>query len=289
MISAAVILVYLVLGGFKSVVKTDVFQYLMMVFLLFVIGFAMTNSAQLPLEEISNDSTPIILIIFFFIYGALVPWTSPDIWQRIYAAKNDMVVKKGLIISGIFLVIVGIGIALIGLSARFAFPDIDASQSLVYGLTNLLDPGVLGLGIVLVFAAIMSSADTLIFILASNISKDFISKIKKRTLSDTELRKYTRINLILIIFVATFLAYFFRNLIDLAIVNAGLILSIAPAIIARFKWKTVKRGAVKASLISGVLYIVVLSIFGVFDPQFMFASVIVAAFVLLIFQKICKR
>ena len=39
LISASVVLLYLILGGFQSVVRTDVFQYLVLLFLVFVLVY----------------------------------------------------------------------------------------------------------------------------------------------------------------------------------------------------------------------------------------------------------
>ncbi|PIZ73301.1 hypothetical protein COY07_02130 [Candidatus Peregrinibacteria bacterium CG_4_10_14_0_2_um_filter_43_11] len=65
LISASVVLVYLILGGFQSVVRTDVFQYLVLLFLIFLIGFIMVHTAYVPLIEFTKDETSPSLIIYF--------------------------------------------------------------------------------------------------------------------------------------------------------------------------------------------------------------------------------
>ena len=60
LISASVVLIYLILGGFKSVVKTDVFQYLVFFFLVVLIGFNMFFSSGGSFVDNSIDTGTII-------------------------------------------------------------------------------------------------------------------------------------------------------------------------------------------------------------------------------------
>ncbi len=286
-LSLGVVFVYLVMGGFRSVVKTDIFQYLLLVFLIFVVGFNLASGTDLNVSNFSTGGMSVILMISFLIYGIIYVWTSADTWQRVYAARDDKVVKRGLTISGLFLLVIGIGITLIGYSAKLSFPNIDPGQAIVYGLVNLLSPNILGLGVVLMFAAIMSTADTFIFVLSTNITKDFIARFKRRELSSNELRKYTRVNLVLILLFVGGLAYFFRNLVDLALINAGLMMSITPVVIGSFRWKLKKRASL-ISIFSGLIYVIVMVIFGIIVPETMIVAALISFIALLVSQKLCK-
>jgi solute:Na+ symporter, SSS family len=286
-LSLGVIFIYLIMGGFRSVVKTDIFQYLLLVFLIFVVGFNLASGTDLNISNFSSGDMNVFLMISFLIYGIIYVWTSADTWQRVYAARDDKVVKRGLTISGLFLLVIGIGITLIGYSAKLAFPDIDPGQAIVYGLVNLLSPSLLGLGVVLMFSAIMSTADTFIFVVSTNITKDFIARFKRRELSSNELRKYTRINLVLILILIGGLAYFFRNLVDIALINAGLMMSLTPVVIGSFRWKLKKKASL-ISIVAGLIYVVVMVILRMITPEMMIAAALVSLVALLLGQKFCN-
>lgn len=287
-ISASVILLYLLLGGFQSVVRTDIFQYLVLIFLIFVVGINMVFKAEVPVIEFTKSTASIPLVISFIIYGILMVWHSADIWQRVYSAKNDKVIQYGMHLTGFLLIVIGLGITLIAYSARIAFPSIDPAQAFVYGMQNLLSPGMLVLGVILVFAAIMSSADTMIFVLASNFAKDAMPHFKGSRLSSEELRVYTRRSLVVIVLIGTILAYFFRNIVDVTLINAGIGMAITPVIIGSIKWQLEPK-AIVISILSGIIYTLIWIGFGKISPETMISSVLISTITLIIFQKLFKK
>ncbi|MFH0820541.1 MAG: sodium:solute symporter family protein [Candidatus Peregrinibacteria bacterium] len=287
LLSASVVLTYLLMGGFRSMIRTDIFQYLAMLVLMFVIGFSMAGRADLPVSALLQNNSTWGTAISFFVLGLVIVWYDPATWQRIYAAKNDRVVRWGLIYSSIALIILGIGMTLIALSARQAFPDIDPSQALVFGITHLLPSGLVGLGAILIFAAILSTADTLLFLIASNITKDFIGPLKKRDLSSNELVYYTRWSLIITIILVASLAYFFRDIVKLALISDAIGMALAPAIIASF-FIHLKSRAVAISIASGVIYTFAWVTLGNTSPETMISAIVPSAITLLIFQRLLK-
>lgn len=287
LISASAILVYLIMGGFRSVVRTDFFQYIVLIFLVIVIGGNMAITTNISTAEFVANSTSMSLIVAGVVYGILIIWFSPDIWQRIYAAKDDKTVSVGMLLSGLFLLIIGFGITLIASSTRIAFPGIDPAQAFVYGIQNLLSPTLISFGVIMLFAAIMSSADTLIFVLASNFAKDGVARFKKQKLNDDSLRTHTRVALIFITICATILAYFFRSVVDVTLVNAGLGMSLTPTIIASLKWR-LSPYAIMGSVICGIIYVIAFIIIGNISPQTMVSTVIISGLFLFLAQKSIK-
>lgn len=275
MVSAGVVLVYLVLGGFASVVKTDIFQYLLIVLLTAVIATSAVSESHLGLSDITRSEGSFSLGLSFFVYGFLSVWFLNEIWQRMYAAKNDRVVRWGLVISGFFTLLIGVGITLIALSVRATTPGLDPSQTIVYAMTNLIPPSMLALGIVLLFAAIMSTTDTVIFMLATNIAKDGIVNWRRRELTSDELARYTRVGIVVIILLATGLAYVFRDIIDVALINAGLGMSVVPSIVASLRAHP-SQSAVIASIVAGLVAVALFVAFGVVTPESMVGVVLVS-------------
>jgi Na+/proline symporter len=96
------IFIYTVLGGFKAVVKTDTVQLISMVFIIVLLGFVMTKAFDMNLisSAITVDkSLPLKSKVSFFIIGILIPFASPEVWQRIYAARDLKTVQKSLVLS----------------------------------------------------------------------------------------------------------------------------------------------------------------------------------------------
>ena len=280
LISAGVILFYLMMGGFRSVVRTDIFQYLVVLFLVLILGGNMLHTTQVTTQELMQNETEWSLALSGLVYGLLVVWYAPDLWQRVYAAKDEKTVRRGMFIAAPFLLIIGLGVTLIAASTRTALPGVDPAQSFVLGIQSLTSPLVTSLGVILLFAAIMSSADTLIFVLASNIAKDGVTRLKKQKPTANELRRITRISLIAITLAVTALAYFERNIIDTTLMSVGLGMSLTPAIIGSLKWK-LHPYAIIGSIIAGVLYMLTWVFLGEITPQTMVSTVLIALLFLL--------
>ncbi len=279
--STGVVLLYLLMGGFKSVVKTDVFQYGVLIILVVVIALSFITQSHITFAEVIRSDMSATLALSFFMYGFLVVWHLNELWQRIYAAKNDQVIRKGMVIAGVCMLVIGIGIALIALSVRVSLPGIDPEKAIVYGMLEVLPPELLGLGIVLLFAAIMSTADSIVFILATNIAKDGVSTLWNKKLSSENLMRITRTSIIVIMCVGTLLGYFFRDIVDVAIFSAGIGMSIVPTIIASFT-KYVHSTVSITSIVVGLTYVCVLGILGMTTPEYMMSTILVSGLVFIV-------
>ncbi|PIN75971.1 hypothetical protein COV18_00925 [Candidatus Woesearchaeota archaeon CG10_big_fil_rev_8_21_14_0_10_37_12] len=287
--SAVIILVYLVLGGFRSVVKTDVFQYVIMLLLLLVAGFSMFGTQREIAADLLDFSTlGWSLTVAFILYGVFAMFFSADVWQRVYAAKNDKTVKKGLIGSAVLFLIIGIALTIVGLAAASANPGADPNQAAALGLVELMPTALLSLVLVLIFAAIMSSADTIIFVLASSVAKDYLGHAFYKKLNDQQLMRLTRALVVVFSFAGVLVAYLFRDIVQMLLTISGLAFGLVPPIIASFHWK-IKPNAVFASLIVSCIYVAVLVFGNLMIPELAVASLAVSLIVLIIGQKVCRK
>jgi SSS family solute:Na+ symporter len=223
------------------------------------------------------------MAIVFVAFGIFIVFQSAEYWQRVYGAKSNKVVKRGFIGSAILVIITGIAITLIGLAAYHKVPGLEAKNAFSEGLKILIPKEYLGAGLILIFAAIMSSADTQIFVLASSASKDFISNILKKELTQNQLKRATKLFIVLFSLLAFVMAYFFRDLVTVIVFITGIGFTIIPAAIASFHVK-LKNEAVIASFLGGLLYIVVIIILGKLIPEYAIFSIVIATVVLIFFQ-----
>ncbi len=174
-----VILVYLLLGGFKAVAKTDILQYIAIIFILGVLTLVLFQGSLISPSEWNFLTTDIGTLVGFFLVGILVPFASPDLWQRVYASRSKKHLRNGLIISTVIYAFFAFLLALVALTVKAKFPGIDPDLALIYGFQNLLPTGLVGLSVVLLFSAIMSTLDTCIFTGASAAVQDFFEWEKR--------------------------------------------------------------------------------------------------------------
>ncbi|PIR81613.1 MAG: hypothetical protein COU21_02705 [Candidatus Komeilibacteria bacterium CG10_big_fil_rev_8_21_14_0_10_36_65] len=93
---SAVILIYLLLGGFKAVVKTDTFQYVAIVAMVILIVFGLFSLGRISAEYLNIWEVGFVNIITFIIFGTIIPFYTPEFYQRIYATRNKQTLKKSL-------------------------------------------------------------------------------------------------------------------------------------------------------------------------------------------------
>lgn len=283
-ISSTVISVYLFAGGFRSVVKTDVFQYLVLVVVFILIAvLASGKQWSLAAEAINYKNADMGMSIAFVLFGILIIFQSAEYWQRVYAAKSEKVVRQGLALSALLVVVTGLVITIVGLTAHHFLPGLEARNAFAGGLKLIFPNQFLGVGLILIFAAIMSSADTIIFVLASSIAKDFFGHLPTKKAKSIPLARLTRWLTLLFSILGLLFALVFRDLVQVFVFITGLGFTIIPAVIASFHFK-LKEVAVFSSFIAGSIWVLLLIISGNLIPEASIASVGISFITLLLVQ-----
>jgi SSS family solute:Na+ symporter len=181
--------VYLVTGGFRSDVYTDVLEFFLM-FLGFgiILPYAVTQYGgwsflveHLPPRHLTwhGGASPQFIIVWFFI--ALWTLVDPSFHQRCYAARSGAVARNGILWSILFWVVFDAMTATAGLYARAVLPGLD-QPVMAFPLLGetLLPPVAKGLFFVGMLATIMSSLNTLAFISGTTLGRDVFLKVLKR-------------------------------------------------------------------------------------------------------------
>lgn len=221
-IVSAVILIYLLLGGFKAVVYTDIIQYIGMLAILAILAITLLTKVSIVTLDWNLFSAGPATIAGFFIIGILIPFASPELWQRVYATKDKKTIKKSILYSILFYIGLNLTLAIIALSVKALLPQLDPDTALIYGFAKILSPGLIGLSIVLLFSAIMSSLDTYAFTASSVIVQDFF-----RSLNKGETIKLIKVVLTLYIIFATFLGIILKSMIISTYIFTGFIIVLA--------------------------------------------------------------
>lgn len=173
-----IVLAYLLIGGFRAVVTTDILQYLAILFVLVFFAIFLLNTTTINPADWNLTEAGITNVVGFFLLGILLPFADPSLWQRVYAAKDEKTLKQGILWSVAIYIVFALVLSLIGLTIKAKFPAIDPDIALVEGFARMLPAGMIGLSIVVFFAAFMSSIDTYVFTAASSLVHDFFRNTK---------------------------------------------------------------------------------------------------------------
>jgi solute:Na+ symporter, SSS family len=283
-ICSLVILIYIYLGGVKSDIKTDLFQYAIFFFLL-IIGFSLLKTTSLDKLQLDFFSMGIVQIIAAVIMGILALFVSADVWQKIYAAKSVRSVRRGFFFAAISFLIITFIITIIGLIIKSNFPSVNPNDALIYGFSSL-PSGLLGLGLVIILAATMSTIDTALIVSSLFISRDIISKYRK--ISEDKLVKLTKLFVFAIWLFTTIISIFTSNLVFVFYNSFSFILILAPAVIFSFFFN-LKTRAIRYSLIIGILSAIALAFSGNLTSDYAVIPFFVSLIVLGLAQKFVRN
>lgn len=178
---AGIVLIYVTVGGFKTVVKTDVFQGVFMLAIIMLAFFAGTEHVGLSevTTNISNStlffSALALLTLQFF---SLI--SQPELWQRVYAAKNSSELKRGFVFSAVLLFAALVPIALIGMNASFGGLLENPGNAFFEVLSFAAPSWFVPILSVSLLAAFMSTLDSSLFALSSQLAKNTFMKLSSR-------------------------------------------------------------------------------------------------------------
>ena len=215
-------LIYIWKGGFGAIVRTDIFQFVLMFggFILLIlfawikIGSPLEIIKQLPAEHLSPTGGNSIQYIFVWFFIAMWTFIDPGFYQRCAAAKSSKVAQKGIIISVLFWFVFDSLTLTSGLYARILLPQGQGLFAFPALGQALLPPLFYGLFITGLLATIMSTIDSLGFISAFTFGRDIVGRIKNKNGIDNS-TSLIRFGLIIMAIIAIVLAYSFPSVVKL--------------------------------------------------------------------------
>jgi len=255
-IVVGVVLTYLLIGGFKAVVTTDVLQYGAIIVIMVLFAVFLLQGTSIPISEFNIAKAGLINILGFFILGALIPFASPDLWQRVYAVKDIKTLKWGLFWSVIVYLGVAILLSIVGLAVKAQFPGLDPDIALIEGFARLLPVGFIGLALVIFFAAFMSTVDTMAYTAASSFVQDFFKKLSKENTV-----KAIKLAVTLFVLLGATVAILLQDLVLGAFIFASYITILAVPTLLTWMRPKVKPMTLSIGIIFGIIVLTILTIF----------------------------
>ena len=285
-IGGVVILSYLLLAGFKAVIKTDFFQVMIMFVMSLTVAIFLFGKTSIPMSEFNPITLGVGNLIGFLLLGSIGILVAPDLWQRIFVTKDETNLKRGLGYSAVILPLLSIIISIVGLVTKQFFPNILPEDALITGFSKLLPFGLKEFGMVLLYAVALSSSDTITFTISSIFTRDLKNYTKKY--SEESMKKLTRFFMLLFVFVTIIIAIAYQNIITLGLSMSSLSLALFPVIFGSFYWKLNER-AVFWSLFLSFVSVIIIFISDKVTPENAAISLPVALITLFVFHKIFSR
>jgi len=211
-----IVFLYTNLGGLKADIFTDVFQGILMliiVALVFMVDTSkITSETILPLL---TDKTILFGTLSIAFAQFLTLLVQPEIWQRVAASRNIVHLRKSMVVSWLLLMLVWLPMTIIGLAAR-ASGTVKNPSIIFYNILETTAPDwFFPFLIVSLFAAFMSTLDSSLFAISSQLGKyGFLVKEKIEKQIPPEERKIVkniRLSMAIVLVLALIASLFFAN------------------------------------------------------------------------------
>ena len=267
---------YVVLGGYMATAINDFIQGIVMIFGIIAViasvlsGHGGFTEAVKSLAEVPSD-VPGVYASFFgpdilnltgvVILTSLGTWGLPQMVHKFYAIKDEKSIKSGTIISTFFAIVVSGGCYFLGGFGRlFDTPAIHAEDgSVIYdaivpSMLSTLPDILIGIVVVLVLSASMSTLSSLVLTSSSTLTLDLIKDNIIKNMNEKKQLLCMRVMLVFFVVISVVIALdpptFIAQLMG---ISWG---ALAGAFLAPFMyglyWKGVTKAAVWASFACGV-------------------------------------
>ena len=258
---------YAILGGQFSIIRTDVFQAALL-FIGILIALALVFpqvggfdglKASLPPGYFSFPTSPEfdwkMLLSLLILVGATYV-VGPDMYSRLFCARGEKTAQRSAILSAFLFIPLALAIILIGMAARVLYPEISAEGAFPQVIANMISPGLGGLLLAALVAALMSSTDTCLLTQSVILTEDIIKHVHP-ALDEGKTVLLARISLIGLGVVALGLALALKGVISsllfaYTIFTCGLVVPVIAGFY-REKLRVTPRGALAALTGGGVV------------------------------------
>ena len=228
-IMALITAIYVIAGGYMATVISDFIQGVIMLFGIVAVisavlkingGFLGSLSALAEVSDPATSTQPGVFASFFgpdpmnllgvVVLTSLGTWGLPQMVQKFYAIKSEKSVYTGTIISTLFAAVVAGGCYFLGGFGRlFSTPELVAQNgydSIVPTMLSNLSDVMMGLIIVLVLAASMSTLSSLVLTSSSSLTLDFLVPLSEKEMSEKKKVFIMRVLLAVFILISVIIA-----------------------------------------------------------------------------------
>jgi len=195
LIFSLVVILYSVLGGQFSIIRTDFIQAVILFLGIFLAsGLALSGiggidglKASLPSGYFSFPVSPEfswkMLLSFLILVGATYV-VGPDMYTRLFCAKDEGTARRSTFLTAALFIPLAFAVVFVGMSAKILYPQIPSEQAFPQVISGVFSPALSGLILAALIAALMSSAATCLLsqsvILTEDVFKRFRPSLDER-------------------------------------------------------------------------------------------------------------
>ncbi len=221
--------IYVIAGGYMATAINDFIQGIIMLFGIIAViasvlmqngGFMESLNGLAMVQDETVSSVPGVFASFFgpdpfdllcvVILTSLGTWGLPQMVQKFYAIKSEKAIAKGTIISTIFAIIVAGGCYFLGGFGRLFSDKINVAangyDSIIPTMLEGLPDILMGVVVVLVLSASMSTLSSLVLASSSTLTLDFIKGNICKKMSEKAQLRTLRILIIVFILISVLIA-----------------------------------------------------------------------------------
>lgn len=270
--------VYVLIGGYMATAINDFIQGLiMLVGIVAVIASVLNDNGgfMAATEKLATGENggwefasflgpnPIFLL-FVVMLTSLGTWGLPQMVGKFYAIKNEDSIKKGTVISTLFAIVVAGGCYFLGGFGRLYNVDVkaDGFDAVIPAMLSTLSPVIIGIVIVLVLSASMSTLSSLVLTSGSTITLDFIAPLSKKEM--TEKKKMLIMRSFIVVFIVISALIAIKQATNKSLFIAQMMGvswgALAGAFLAPFLYGLYFKGTTKAGVVASFIFGVTLEV-----------------------------
>lgn len=204
-LAAAVFVVYTILGGQYSILRTDSVQSVI-IFCGILLALFLGMSAAGGWESLASNVPAAFLdfptsqafgaqdLLMFLLFVGAAYLVGPDMYSRILCARTPAVARRSLIATAAVLIPAAFALTLTGMAARVLLPGIPPESAFPALVMKVVPAGLNGLILAALLAAVMSSADTCLLTTGTIVTADILQPLCGRRLEERTLLRLSRIS-----------------------------------------------------------------------------------------------
>lgn len=281
---ALIAAVYLVLGGYVASLSADLVQGIIMIGGVIFMVIFIVNSDKVGgvADGISNlisimddngikslSGTAIISLLGLCLLTSIGSWGMPQMVQKFYGVADHKGIKAGTVISTMFCAIISIAAYFVGSLSRLFFAEVPSGgfdQMVPQMLSSTLPAVLLGIVLILVLSASVSTLSGITLTSCATISLDLISNTIKKDMSKEKTLLLTRILCFLFIILSFVIAATKAPILVLMSFSWGTVSGcfLAPYLLGLW-WKKMNGTGAWAGMITGFVVSIGLAILSKFN------------------------
>lgn len=237
---AVVTCIYVVWGGYSATALNDTVQGIIMLVSIVAVIVSVLNGhggftqALISLANASDPTVPngSVAGVFASMFGpdplnllgvvvltSLGTWGLPQMVQKFYAIESESAITKGAIISTIFAIVVAGGSYFLGGFGRLFSDELDVTvnaagvlvpaagyDSIIPTMLSGLPDILIGIIVIMVLSASMSTLSSLVLTSSSTLTLDFIKPVFRKRMLDSEALAWMRVLLVVFVVISVVIA-----------------------------------------------------------------------------------